>query len=94
MGKGLSRSYIAMQAAIVGMMGSLGAVPWNSFGSHESIRSKAMRRLEKVAGGGRAVGHKSYKPHQGAKECERRRFQRLSGRATPNYVHGMQYDNR
>ena len=77
MGKGLSRSYIAMQAAIVGMVGSLGAVP-----------------LEKVAGGGRAVGHKSYKPHQGAKECERRRFQRLSGRATPNYVHGMQYDNR
>lgn len=97
MGRGLSRAFTGMQAAMMSMVAGMNSAVYkdgNNVFSQLDIKKSmraAERRLAKIAGGGRAVGHRSYKPHQGAQECDRRVLQRLTGQATPNYVHGMQY---
>ena len=96
MGRGLSRAFTGMQAAVMSMVAGMNTAVYkdgNNVFSQLDIKKSmraAERRLAKIAGGGRAKGNCS-KPHQGAQECAKRVRQRAAGTHTPNYVHGMQY---
>ena len=71
-----TKSYMHMQASIMAMMTSMNKSGGILGVRIDEIYGKASRKLRKLEGGGRIPGHRSYIPHQGEKECERRRMQR------------------
>ena len=80
MGKGNSRAFTAMAAAMTAMMGQFSGIQLDQF------KHQCGRKLKMIANGGVLPGR--YLPHQGSQECARRVRQGVNG---ARYAHGDQY---